>query len=201
MGRPPRIAALVLAAGRSTRMGGRNKLCCDVDGVPMVRRVVDAALASRCEQTLVITGYDAEAVATAIGEAPVTLVHNANHAEGIAASLRCGLRAVSCNSDGAVIVLGDMPWVSAEHIDALIAAFDPVAPSIVAPQRDGRRGNPVLWPYRYFDAILALHGDQGARDLLKRHAATMTLVTVDDDAIFTDVDNPEDLERPPGSVE
>jgi molybdenum cofactor cytidylyltransferase len=192
--RPARIAALVLAAGGSTRMRGANKLLLPVRGVPMVNRVVAAALASQCVQTMVVTGHEAEPVEAALADLPVSVVRNAASAQGMSASLRCGLRALPHDIDGVLVLLADMPLLRAEHIDALIAAFDPAAPGIVAPQRDGRRGNPVLWPRGYFAQIMDLHGDQGARSLLERSAADAVLVEVEDDAFFTDFDTPEAFE-------
>lgn len=191
--RPPRIAAIVLAAGRSARMGAENKLCCTVDGIPMVRRAVTATLASRCVQTLVVTGHDAPRVESAIGDLPVSYVHNAEYASGMASSLRAGLRALPRDVDGAVIVLGDMPHLQARHLDALIQAFDPVAPAIVVPEFEGRRGNPVLWPAAYFSRMQQLSGDQGARSLLEADASNVVRVVSADAAVCLDVDTPEQL--------
>lgn len=191
-GRPARIGALILAAGRSSRMG-RNKLLCQIKGDAMVRRPVSAALASRCVLTMVVTGYQSDDIEQTLQDQPVSLVYNAKFGEGMATSLRCGLRALPQDLDGVVILLADMPHVSSEHIDRLIAAFDPTAPAIVAPMRNGRRGNPVLWPHCYFAEMLELQGDQGARGLIELHAADAVLIEMGDDAIFADVDTEDDL--------
>ena len=190
---PPRIAALVLAAGSSRRMGEANKLLCAVDALPMLLHAVNAATASSCVQTLVVSGHDAAAVEAQLADYQVSLVRNGDFAAGMSTSLRCGLRALPQDIDGVVILLGDMPRVLAAHIDRLIAAFDPGHPAIVVPERDGRRGNPVLWPRRHFPELLALSGDQGGRALLQRHAASLLRIAMPDDAIFTDVDTPEAL--------
>jgi molybdenum cofactor cytidylyltransferase len=92
-----------------------------------------------------------------------------------------------------VVVLGDMPFVSAAHIDRLIAAFDPLRGNIVVPMKDGRRGNPIVWPRAFFDEMQQVQGDVGARELLQRHADRVDVVAFDDDAIFADVDTPEAL--------
>ncbi len=193
----PRIAALVLAAGRATRMSGSNKLLCQVDGRPLVRRVADAACASRCRPVMVVTGFAEEAIVAALGGAPVSLAHNADYASGLSTSLRRGLAALPADIDGALILLADMPWIGAVDIDRLVAAFDPADPSIVVPVRGSRRGNPVLWPRRHFAAIRALSGDSGARELLVEHTAEISVVDFDDDDIFADVDTPADLLRHP----
>lgn len=188
-----RIAALVLAAGASTRMGGANKLLCEVDGVAMVRRAVNAALASRCASVHVVTGHQAEAVEMALAGLAVACVRNPDHATGMASSLRAGLAALPAEADAAVVVLGDMPRVSGALIDRLIAAWDPRQPRIVAPVRAGRRGNPILWPRAMVGEMSRVEGDVGARALLQEHADSLTWVEWEDDAIFADVDTPEAL--------
>lgn len=188
-----RVGAVVLAAGSGSRMGGGNKLLHAVGGVPMVRRAVNAALASGCTPVVVVTGFAAEDVQACLAGREVAFTHNPEHATGMASSLRCGLAALADDIDAAVVVLADMPWIDGGHIDRLIAAFDPRRPKIVVPMKDGRRGNPVLWPRRFFAEIQAEAGDVGARDVLRRHAEQMESVSFDDDAIFADVDTPAAL--------
>jgi molybdenum cofactor cytidylyltransferase len=190
---PPRLVALVLAAGQSRRMGVQNKLLCELEGRPLLCRAVDAALASRCCQVMVVTGWQAEHIEAALGDRPVSLVHNAEFATGMAGSLRCGLAALPADIDGAVILLADMPWIDAEDIDRLIAGFDPAAPAILVPEFNGQRGNPVVWPRRYFAEMRQIAGDVGARALLERHAEAVRPVAFESDAIFADVDTPAAL--------
>lgn len=192
--RAGRVAALLLAAGRSTRMGEANKLLLPIAGEPMVRRVAAVALASRCAQVMVVTGHEADRVEAALAGLAVSFTHNGAFADGLAGSLRAGLKALPQDVDGALVLLGDMPRISAAEIDRIVAAFDPEQPAIVVPQQAGRRGNPVLWPRRFFGSMLELQGDAGARGLLERFAAEVETVAFDSDAIFTDVDTPEALE-------
>src|SRR5882757_693398 len=117
-----RVAAVVLAAGTSSRMSGSIKLLCEIDGVPMIERAVRAALASRCAQVVVVTGCQADRIEAAVASDPVTLVRNPDYAEGLAASLRCGVASLPPDVDAALIQLADMPWVGAQHIDRLIDA-------------------------------------------------------------------------------
>jgi molybdenum cofactor cytidylyltransferase len=190
----PNVAAIVLAAGSSRRMGGPNKLLAPVSGVPMVRRVAEAALASAASPVIVVTGHQADAVEAALAGLEVTTVHNPDHAAGLAGSLKTGLAALPAEADAFVVCLGDMPLIEPAHIDRLIAAFDEgEARAICVPVHAGRRGNPVLWSRRYIPDMLALHGDQGARSLLDTHAAAVAEVPIASDAIFADFDTPKAL--------
>ena len=189
-----KVAALVLAAGSSRRMGGANKLLQPVGGIAMLRRAVNAALASRCTSVLVVTGADADAAQACLAGLELQFAHNPDHASGMASSLRCGLAALPADADAAVVLLADMPRIDGGHVDRLLAAFDPRQPKIVAPVKDGRRGNPILWPREFFAEMMAVEGDVGAREVLQRHASQVEAVAFDDDAIFADVDTPAALD-------
>lgn len=189
----PRVGAIVLAAGRSTRMGGANKLLCTIDGVPLLSLAVDAACASQCAQVMVVTGFEAALVETALSGRRVSFTHNPAFEQGMSSSLRCGLRAMPQDLDGVLVMLGDMPQITADDIDTLLEVFAPDGLAIIVPERHGRRGNPVLWPGRYFAEMCTLSGDVGARELLARHADEVKTVGISSDAIFADVDTPEAL--------
>jgi molybdenum cofactor cytidylyltransferase len=190
----PVVAALVLAAGSSRRMG-ENKLLVEVEGAPMVARVVDAARASRASRVVVVTGHDAAAVRAALAGRAVEIVHNPEHGEGMASSLRVGLGAVA-SADGALVCLGDMPWVRTEDLDALLAAFDPAAGrDLCVPFHRGKRGNPVLWGARHFADMMRLAGDAGARALLEARAADVVAVEIDHPGVLLDVDTRAALEE------
>jgi molybdenum cofactor cytidylyltransferase len=187
----PRIAAVVLAAGRSTRMGPSNKMLADIAGQPMVRRVAETALASKATAVLVVTGHMAPEVSSALAGLDVTLVANPDFATGLASSLKAGIMALPPSCDGAFILLGDMPQIAPEHLDTLMAAF--AADAIVVPVHKDRQGNPVLWPARFFPELLGLDGDAGAKRLIAAHAASVRDVDLGTDAIFADIDTPEAL--------
>lgn len=189
----PRVAALVLAAGRSTRMGAENKLLLPVDGVPMALRAVMAARASRATSVTVVLGHEAGAVEAALAGSGAGFARNPDPAQGMSGSLRVGITALADDIDAVVVLLGDMPRITAAHVDRLIEAFDPAQPAIIVPEHQGRRGNPVLWPRAFFAEMCALEGDQGARGLIERHPERVVRVAVDDEAIFIDVDRPADL--------
>lgn len=186
-----RVAAIVLAAGRSTRMGASNKLLADLGGDRMVQRVVKTALVSQARPVVVVTGHMAVEIASALAGLDVTLAANPDYATGLASSLKTGIQALPAHCDGALILLGDMPRIAPEHLDRLAAAFTPDA--IVVPVHSGRQGNPVLWPARYFPELLQLDGDAGARRLIGQHAGQVVEIDLGTDAIFMDVDTPEAL--------
>lgn len=188
------VAAIVLAAGRSTRMGGPNKLTLDVRGKPMVRHAAEAALGSRARPVIVVTGHDAGAVERALAGLDVVFRHNPDFVRGLSGSLRTGIAAVPAGAAAAVVLLGDMPGVTAGTVDRLIEglAARPTALA-VAPVVDGRRGNPILLARRLFPAVAALDGDTGARRLLDLAGEDVAEVAIDDAAVLTDVDTPEAL--------
>jgi len=189
-----RVAGLVLAAGRSTRMGGPNKLLEEINGRPLVRIATEQVLASRAKPVIVVTGHQRERIERALAGLPVTFVHNPHFADGLSTSLKTGIAAVPPEADGAIVCLGDMPQVTPALIDRLIAAFDPARGALVAiPTIGGKRGNPVLWSRRFFPELLAVEGDIGARHLIGSYAEAVVEVPVEDAAALTDVDTPEAL--------
>jgi molybdenum cofactor cytidylyltransferase len=196
------VAAVVLAAGRSTRMGGPNKLIAEIGGKPLVRIAAEQALASRAKPVIVVTGHQCERVEAALAGLPVRLVHNPDFANGLGTSVRAGIAAVPASADGAVICLGDMPQVDAALIDRLIAAFDPEKGAlVVVPTFDGQRGNPVLWSRRFFPDLVAIEGDIGARQVIGRYREAVLEVPVSGKAAFTDIDTPEALDGLKAEVE
>ncbi|MFQ5936356.1 MAG: NTP transferase domain-containing protein, partial [Acidiferrobacterales bacterium] len=139
-----RVAAIVLAAGRSTRTGNRNKLLVELEGVSLVQRVVQALTGSRVDPIIVVVGHQYQQVQEALADEPVTFTYNPDYAEGMSSSLRRGLAALPEEADAFLICLADMPQVSAAHIDPLIAAFEPTqGREICVPTFRGQRGNPV----------------------------------------------------------
>ncbi len=191
-----RIAAIVLAAGRSRRMGRANKLLSPVAGRPMLVHAVEAALRSRADPVVVVTGHDGAEVRAALAGLDVRFVDNPDYAAGMSTSLRAGLAALPEGIDGAVICLGDMPRVAPALIDRLIENFDVDAGrAICLPCHRGRRGNPVLWAARFFPEMRRLAGDRGARRLIVAHDASVHEVACDDDGVLIDVDTPEMLAR------
>ena len=197
-----KIAALVLAAGRSTRMGGPNKLLAEIGGRPLVRIAVNEALGSRAKPVVVVTGHQRDRVDAALQGLNVQIAHNPDYAEGLSTSLRTGLNALPADVDGVVVLLADMPQVDAQLIDRLIAAFDPEKGALaVVPTIDGKRGNPVLWSRRFFPDLLTVEGDVGARHLIGQYAEAVVEVPVTGKGAFADVDTPDALSAAKAELE
>ena len=192
----PRIAALVLAAGRSSRMGETNKLTAEIEGRPMVARAVDTALASGASPIVVVTGHEDNAVRAALASREIEIVHNPDYAEGLSTSLRAGVEALPANIDALFVCLGDMPDVTPVHLGRLAAAFDPEeGRTICVPTFSGKRGNPVLWGAQYIAEMRELKGDVGAKHLIGEHEDAVCEVPMTDEGIFRDIDTPDDLKR------
>jgi molybdenum cofactor cytidylyltransferase len=195
----PRVAVLVLAAGRSTRMGGPNKLLQETDGLPLVVHAVKAALTSQAVEVVVVLGHMADQVKPVIeraigAEKRLRFVTNPDFADGLSTSVRTGIAALGKEIDAAIVQLGDMPGVNAALLDRLMAAFSPVeGRSICVPTVGGKRGNPVLWDRRFFAEMAKVSGDTGARHLIGEHADLVCEVEMTGEAAITDIDTPEAL--------
>jgi molybdenum cofactor cytidylyltransferase len=190
----PRIAAVILAAGQSRRMGPSNKLLADVGGKKMVAHVADAVQASQARPVIAVVGHQADAVRAALAGRDIMFVENPDHAEGISGSLKLGLRALPRGVDGAIICLGDMPRVTAAQIDRLVAAFNPLeGRAICVPTFNGKRGNPVLFARRFFEEMESVSGDVGARHLIGEAPELVYEVEMEDRGVLLDIDTPEAL--------
>ena len=195
-----KIAALVLAAGRSSRFaaaGGREatKLVAPVAGKPLARYAVEAALASKARPVVVVTGHAREAVEAALRGLAFQLVDNPAFLSGLASSLRAGIAALPPDADGAIVLLADMPAVTSALIDRLIDAFSARPGALAAtPVAAGRRGNPVLLSAALFASVAKLEGDEGARRLLAALPAERLIeAPIDDLGATLDVDTPDAL--------
>jgi len=195
-----RVGAIVLAAGQSSRFrasGGPDptKLVAKLEGKPIVRRVAETALAAKARPIVVVTGYALDAVEAAVAGLDVELAFNPSFASGLASSLKAGLAATPPDAAGAIVLLGDMPWIEPRLIDALIDAYLARDGALAAiPSREGRRGNPVLLGRGLFEAAMRLEGDEGARRLIGALGAKeLVEVEAGDMGATFDIDTPDDL--------
>ena len=192
----PRIAAIVLAAGQSRRMGRSNKLLAEIDGMSMVRRTVRNIGASSVVDTVVVTGHERERVLESLTGLGIRDVHNPDYDAGLSTSLASGLSVLGEDIDGVIVCLGDMPRVTSTIVDKLIAAYDPVeGRAICVPTQNSKRGNPVLWDRRFFTEMTQVSGDVGARHLIGTHADLVAEVEMGDEAVLIDIDTPDALAK------
>jgi len=189
----PTVGAVVLGAGASRRFGDENKLLRPVGGVPMIARVTRIAVESALDDVVVVLGHDAEAIAETLDGIAAATAYNDDYGAGQSTSVRCGVEfAMAAGWDGAVVLLGDMPFVSAETVDRLVAAYRSGPSPIVAPRYDGHRGNPVLFDRSQFERLLDVSGDRGGRELVRTHPDTLLLET-GDPGVRRDIDTAGDL--------
>ena len=186
-----RVAAVVLAAGASSRMG-RPKQLLDWDGRPLVRAAAEVALAARLDPLLVVIGGAQAQVADALVGLPVRTIVNPDYAAGQSTSLRAGIAALGQDADAVMVLLGDQPFVTVAIVERLVAEWRASGAVIVAPTYAGERGNPVLFDRSMFPELLSIQGDQGARAVLAADRARVRLVAFDDPRPLTDIDTPED---------
>lgn len=193
------VAAVILAAGMATRFraadpASTSKVLAQLDGKPLLRHVVDAALASRARPVIVVTGHAQAEVAAALAGLDVIVAHNGDYASGLASSLKRGLTAIPEECSGFVVLLGDMPRVSATIIDRLIAALETKAQALaVVPTFNGQRANPVVIARAAFPLLAGIEGDQGARKVLQAAGDQVIELPIDDEAVTTDIDTPDAL--------
>lgn len=197
----PRVSAVVLAAGMSTRMAGRHKLLLDVGGMPVIRRTVLAVLGVHPVETVVVTGFAAAQVEAALARLPVRFVHNPGYAAGQPASVAAGVRALQAFCHAVMVVPGDMALLSADDLVALIAAYAAAERSILVPFHHGQRGNPILFAAFYIPQVTEGGLNIGCRHLIETQAEEVSQVEFDSDAFTFDCDTPDDYEALKARVE
>jgi molybdenum cofactor cytidylyltransferase len=188
------IDAIVLAAGRSRRMG-TQKLLLPFDGRTVIRHVVDQVAAASPRRLLVVVGNDRVAIERAMSGTPATIVVNRDPEGDMLSSVRTGLSASSDDGQGILIVLGDQPSLQSEVILKLQAAFASSGRGIVVPAYEGQRGHPLLFSAGYRQELMTQYDDTGLRGLLEAHPDDVHEVEIPDSSILSDMDVPEDYER------
>ena len=193
MSLPVKTAGIILAAGQSRRMGDLNKMTMLVDEKPMVRHVVDAALGSRLDTVMVVTGHEKRAVEGVLAGTALQFVHNPNFEKGLSTSLTAGVASLKADIDVCLILLGDMPFIRADMINAMLELQQANSGSIITATHEGKRGNPVLWPRAYFDELRTVSGDKGAREILQRNQSNIIEVEIGE-AASIDLDTTEAID-------
>jgi molybdenum cofactor cytidylyltransferase len=192
-----RVSAVVLAAGRSARMGEAKQLL-RVGDRTVLARALENVREAQVDEVVLVLGFSAEMIRAGLSAALLSrlkIVVNQQYEQGMASSLREGLAAVSPEMDAALIVLADQPFVRPATIDRVIERYCRADAKIVIPFYKGKRGNPVLLDRSLFSEAMALEGDTGCRAIFGRHADEIEEVEVNDEGVLLDIDNREDYER------
>lgn len=187
------IAGVVLAAGSSTRMG-RNKLLLSLGGEPMVRRTVRATLQVGLEPVVVVLGHESDHVRVAISGLGCRTVLNPDHAQGVRLSVQVGIREVSAEARAAVVILADMPFVTAAMIRALADRYREGTSLLVSSQYGDVNAPPTLYDRSVFSEMLAITGEGCGKQVVRRHLHEAAIVTWPA-ASLADIDLPEEYER------
>lgn len=190
----PRIAAIVLAAGGSTRLGQPKQLL-NLDGQPMLSRTLDLIRRGPFDPRIVVLGGYESAIRKAVLFEGFTIISNPDYADGQSTSLVAGLKSLPDDAEGALVLLGDQPLIPPDVIDLLVDGFDPERDAAVRPRYADGPGNPVLLNRRLFPELLGIAGDVGARDVLRAHRDAIRDVDLTGWPMPTDVDTLEDYER------
>jgi molybdenum cofactor cytidylyltransferase len=190
----PELAAIVLAAGLSSRMGKFKLLLSWLDDKPIIAHIISKLIDLPLSHIVVVTGNHAEEVQTALSDFDVTFAHNPDYVAGeILSSLKVGLHNMPDSIDAVLVVPGDLPRVSLSVFQAVMNAYD--SDSIIVPNYVGKNGHPVMFPRLFWKEILALAPDKAPRTVLKAHSDSVCKVAVDSDGILADIDTPDDYQR------
>jgi molybdenum cofactor cytidylyltransferase len=188
------LSMIVLAAGKSTRMHGSNKLLAEIEGTPMIRRVVQAALQSKTDEVIVVLGWEEERIRAALAELPCRTVVNRKYEEGQSSSVKVGLAEVSPLTRAVLILPGDVAMVSALFINMVIERFDLGGCMIVVAAHGGRPGHPILFDKQLFPEIERINEETfGLKAVVKNHEQEVCLIETGSLDVLKDVDTPEDL--------
>ncbi len=191
------VGAVLLAAGAGSRLGHRPKSLLELGGVPLIRRQLIALSGAGVDEVVVVLGHHADLIEPAVMTFPVTLVRNPRPDEGQVSSQRLGLAALSGKLDAVIVALADQPLINAQDITALIADFKkrPPGTSVVYPEVNGERGNPVMFTAEVREQILAGAANVGCRQWQAANAAAVAPFVTDNRRYRVDIDTPEDIER------
>ena len=191
-----KVAAVILAAGSSSRFEDGHKLLVEIDGMPIVRHVCSALARSKVDDIVLVTAEADGAIVKAAGAGRWRVVENPNATEGLSTSLRTGLQSIDQSLDGVLVALADMPGTTDSLVDTLLSAFKGCNGSaIVFPiSPDGRRGHPIIWPKALFAALETVTGDSGGKSILADHRGLWRPVPCENSGAFADIDTRADLE-------
>ncbi len=188
----PKVSAIVLAAGLSSRMGETNKLLAQVNGKSLLKHVLINLTKSDVDQIVVVAGHESEKIAQQISGPSIKLINNADFEKGLSTSIKAGIETIQSSCDAVLIMQADMPFVESNLFNQIISAFHN-NDDIVIPRYKGQIGNPLLWSSKYFEQLKQLSGDKGAKQILNDYKGAISYVDVDNIGILVDIDEPNSL--------
>ncbi len=194
------ICAIVLAAGRSSRMGVQ-KLLLPFGGKTVILHIVDQLLTSTVDKVFVVTGHQPERISGELSGRRVSIVNNADYDSGMLSSVRCGLRALPKRCKAVLVAIGDQPSISTDLVDSMIRSFAAGEKKILVPCYEDRRGHPILFAALYREEVLTQYDDVGLRGLLHAHPDEVFELTVSTSGVLSDMDVPQDYRRELAAME
>lgn len=194
------IAGIILAAGRSVRMG-RPKLLMNLQGKSLIRHVVENALNSELDEVVVVVGDKYEDVVAELRGYPIRIAKNPLFAEGQSTSVIAGMREINRDANAVMVLMGDQPFVTSQIIDAIIACYRERQCLIAAPRYGGEIGSPVLFDRALFAELCTVTGDKGGRDILRSHRDQVCAVPIDSSLAGKDIDTWEEYLEALGAIE
>jgi molybdenum cofactor cytidylyltransferase len=190
------FSLIVLAAGKSTRMRGRNKLLTRIEGKPMIRRVLENALNSKVDEVIVVLGWEAEQIRGELQDLPCRFVVNRDYEKGQSSSVKAGLKEVGATTQAVLVLPGDVALIDPRSINMVLEAYNHEKKLIVVAAHNGRLGHPILLGRELFGEIEQIDETSfGLKSVVKKHEQTMRLVETDSENAIRDVDTPEDLKQ------
>lgn len=188
------LSLIVLAAGKSERMHGRNKLLSKIDGKTMIRRVAETALSSKVDEVIVVLGYEANKVRAELADLPCRFVVNKEYERGQSSSVKAGLGEVSEATRAILVLPGDLAKIDPASIDSVVDEYLLRGGKIIVAAYKGKLGHPILLGRELFDEVRQIDEQtMGLKAVIKKHEGDVRLVETGSENVLRDVDTPEDL--------
>jgi molybdenum cofactor cytidylyltransferase len=190
------LSLIVLAAGKSTRMRGRNKLLIRIRKKAIVRRVVESALSSNVDEVIIVLGWEADKVRDELRDLPCRFVMNEDYEKGQSSSVKVGLAEMAAGTEAVLILPGDVAMIDTHSINKVIEAYNKRKSPIVVASHTGRRGHPILLSKELFNEIeLIDEATFGLKSVVVRHEIEVQTVETDSENVLLDIDTPQDLKH------
>lgn len=190
------LSLIVLAAGKSTRMHGRNKLLIKLEDKPMIRRVVEVALSSKVDEVIVVLGWEGDKIQKALSDLPCRFVVNEDYKKGQSSSVKAGLKEIGETTEAVLILPGDIAKIETSAINRVIEEYTRRKHPIIVAAHQGRPGHPILLDRQLFDEIGQIDEQSfGLKAVTKKHEGRIRFIEVGSPNVLRDVDTPEDLTK------